>query len=1783
MKQIPHRFMILAGVLIATNIIGLIWIRHELMRTSRQVVRLVSVHLSPDEVSPDRLTLLFDRNMVQQESMGRTEPVQLFELEPVWPGSWQWSRPDTLEYMLDKPLPPGRVFRLHPTGRFRTRTGKVLEGNNDFRVETVALKLEECTVLTVDNHDVTLEMGFNQPVGPLDLLHHTRFYDDRSSRDMGNVVCLTKMAEEKIVVRVSRPDSNRIKIVVGEQLAGYGAQLSLGSKVERTLEISSVFSLLSIHALQTCLEDTVAINLQFSQQLNTQQEIPNISVEPLVETLKVHRDYKTLVVSGKFVPGSNYTIKVPGTLLDNDNHALGKEQSATVIIPDREPSIQFAHKWGFLSPLGNLTLDIKATNVEGIELKSWRIYQNNLIPHLHGAELDETSRFLRHKTVKFDTSYNEVQKLAVELQDLIEGGNGIYHIQARATNRRWTSDWAVVNITDLAITAKSERDGLLVWVTSLRTGKPVSGVQVTAITSNNQTLAKAETDAVGIARLKYISTGPDGKMWVITAQKDGDLSYLQASDNQWMIDDVEQSGRAYARHYEVMLYPERGVYRPGDTIYLTGILRQTTGETPPAFPLAVNVIRPDGRQISELLVKPEENHQGMFQTDFSTRLDGQTGCYRFQVTLPGLKEVLGSTEVFVEAFVPLRMEVKAEPTAERFGPDEPPMMEISAKYLWDQPAARLPLKVEGVLRTVAFKSGEFPNFHFGTGQKSKQLLIPDTAGQLDGNGKAKIAIQLPKLPAAGIYQLDFSATVTESGGRSVSSNSSAILDELDHHIGLRLRDGEVVAVDKPTAADWVSLTGEGKQVPAGKMEMRLVSVEYDTVLKEIDGRQVWESVEKTDEIKMLQLDSAPDTKGSFEITCPRAGKYRVIIEDKKTSSVTSLDFYASEENSMSQTLVMNRPERLEIVTDRQTYLPGETVQVLVRSSFSGTLLLTVETDRVVDFRTSDVNQNTVELRVPLPKELRGCAYLTGTVIRPVDPNQNNWLPHRAMGMARVLLDHTSRMMPVSISAPKKMQPGQSAMVTIETGPSTDPNQPSFVHFWAVDEGILLTSAYQTPYPMSFFLGPRRLGVSTSDIFFQLLPDFERPTGITRIGADGAGENAVSVLRRNPVPSRQRQAAVVWQKIVAVDPNGKVTVEINMPDLIGQMRLMAVAVDHDRYGRAEHNLTLTAPLIVEASWPRFVAPDDAFQVPVKLFNSANRPLSLRFRTDVNGPIEISSDSFAEEIILRPGEPVVHLLNAKAIAIGQVEVQVEAEETKAADQPLKAVNKACLTVRPATALHSEVQLKNITAGEELKLEPSKSFTEGTVRMTVAISPRPTIQLKAALERLIDYPYGCVEQTTSRLFALLYAADIIGDGNTGAINSMVQAGIARLWSMQTLSGGISYWPGGTDASEWGTAYAAWCLMEAQNAGHKVDPRFSKELIKYLNNRLGADNEGENTLNTKALFCRVLSTFGQPSHGWMNLLAERKGKLDAAALAHLAGAFHAAGNKEKAMALLAEQLPSTSVETTTSGLLTSQIQQEAVLLSVLLEIDPNHPMVAPLAESLVKTRQNGCWGSTLENAAAIVALSRYQTVTSNEKSEYKGSIQADNAQIINFDHTQPVSHEFTNVSRPVVISSSGSGKIYITVTMEGLAVKGVVQPYNRQMSTQRRWVDREGKAIDPNSLHVGDLVHVEIEVNSPSNRIVNNVAIVDALPGGMEVENPRLATSIHTDQQSENQPDHMEFLDDRVVLFCSIGNEPRVFKYALRATTAGSFELPPIQASCMYNPAIASLHKGGGVVIRP
>jgi len=1778
MHRPSQKSLAFAAMFATINIAGLAWIHHDLMSAPRATVRVLSASLMPDRDDPDRIVVSFDRELVGEAAVGGVEKAGMFRITPARPGQWLWAARDRLEYILDEPFSSGRVLTLSATPQLKSATGRTLEGSSEFKFIVRPLRLVSSGVVASDRTDITLQVTFNQPVDPAEFLRCVSLYDDKTTIRLNGPSCLTLAPQKDIVIRFARPASNFFKVVIDGSLTGGEAEAGLGNSVSIIREIAPGFALLHSYVERSALEETASVRLFFSQGLSDKQQPPQVAVEPAVEDLRVYLSGNSLEAGGKFTPGRRYTIRVPATLVSEQGKTLGEGVSVAVEVPDHEPAIAFEHSSGILSPRGTLTVDAKGVNLDQVELQAWRVHANNLVPHLHGTQTAETSQSVLDKTVRVKLPHNEVRKLALGVSDLLSQPLGIYLVEARAQERRWTADRTIVTITDLAITAKRHRDGYLVWVTSLRTAEPVSDVEVGGLTYNNQKVATARTNAEGIAELRFASHHPDGEIWVITAGKDNDLSYLVPDENQWMIDDIEQSGRPYAEHYEVMLYTDRGVYRPGETIHLTGIIRDTTGMVASRFPLSVKIHRPDGRQVADLLVNRRQKDQGMFHTSFTPSAEAQTGAYQFCVTLPGSQDELGSTSALVEAFVPVRMEVKATPSSERFGPNVPPAVKVTSRYLWDQPAGDLPVRLEGTLRSAAFESKAHPDFQFGSNRREAPILLPATDGQLDGQGGCEVRVKLPEALKAGLYTMRLSAAVTEPGGRSVSSNASATLDLLDMHIGLRMPRGQVAPVGEPIAIDWVRMAGDDRPAAPGPMAGQLLRVEYDTVLKKVDDKYVWQSVEKTQKVGQERAIAPDGTQGSFDVVCPNPGMYRAVVTDARRGSVTTLEFYASRVSDSAQSLPMNQPERVEIVTDKKKYLPGETAKVLLRSPVPGTVLLAVETDSVVAHHLARIAENTCELEVPLPADLRGSAFLTATVIRPVDPNQESWLPHRGLGAVQVLMDHGSHRVPVSIDAPAKAQPGELVTVTVDAGRPSDPNQPALVHVWAVDEGILLAGAYETPDLCEFFLGPRALGVATADVFNWLLPDYKRPSGMTRIGGDGYDLDS---LRRGPVPTRTREPAVVWREAVPVDSEGKITVRMQLPDLTGQLRVMAVAVDHDRYGTGERALTVTSPLLVEASWPRFAAPGDRFTVPVKLFNSTDRPLAVQMKTTVSGPAEVQSGQSTEGLTVEPGKPVTRLLQASATGTGPVDVKIEVAGDGSAGAPLTAHSIAALPVRPATALHTAVELKAVSAGQQISIEPPDLFLKGTVQMSVRVSARPTVELQAALEDLIDYPYGCVEQTSSRLLSLVYAPEILDPNRAKAIDGMVKAGIARLWSMQTPSGGLSYWPGEPSPNLWGTAYAASCLLEAKNAGYQIDPRFTSELVKFLESRLKGIGEEDPGINTQALICRVLAGFGEPPHGWMARLAEQKDKLDVAALANLAGAFHAAGNNEKALSLLPSSPPATAIATTTVGRLTSQVQQEAVWLGALLEIEPNHPVVAPLAASLNKARSNGQWGSTLNNAAAIAALTRYQAITTRDQPEFAGTIQTEGGRIVHFSHKEPASLELRNTVAPVKVSSEGHGMIYIVTSSTGLVRDDLVKPYESQLSVERRWTNRQGEPVDVNALAVGDLVQVEIAV-STTGGTVHNIAVVDALAGGMEVENPRLATSAETGDLAGDAPEHVEFLDDRVVLFCTADRHEKTFRYALRVITAGEFALPPIHASCMYDPSVACLGEAGRIVVR-
>ena len=1815
MRGIPLRFWGLSAVLIALNLGAWCWVRQSAQPPSsaaRQTLKVVAALPQKQVDETDRLSIVFDGPAVAPAKVGKFEDAPLFKVSPDVPGQWQWASTEQLDYVLEDPLPAGRTINVQPSSDLEVQLGRAVQISAEIEFKTRALELEQCNILSSNRNEVQFELVFNQLVDPGDLLRNLKVQESlalAAAPDLKNTQpaspmpvfanlnpsCLTSKPHTRLVLRCNRPQRRALDVTLAAELTGHEADRPLGKVTTRNLTLTQTFALLRSEVPQPGTEQQLEVRLYFSEDLEHDQKLPPITVEPPVTGLSSRVDLNwgraALILEGAFQPGRTYQASVGKTLLSADGQTLEDDVRVSFSIPEREPTVEFAQNQGVLSPQGNLSLDVKTVNVGQLRFRATRIHANNLVQHLQGRYTFDIGRTVVEKSVKVKGSRTEPQTQVLELKKLLNDASplGIYEIEARATDETWRRDEATVTITDLALITKREADGVWVWVSSLKTAQPVAGVKVSAVSHTNQTLATAQTGADGIARLPVSPKHPDGAPWVIVAEKENDLAYLLADRREWVIDDVNQSGRPHPGAYDVVLYTERGVYRPGDTLHVTGLIRDAQGATPPSFPLAIKIKRPDGRTAATVTATPEPDKQGIFQFDFPTRDDSQTGPYEFTVTLPGADEILGETTALVEAFVPARIEVKAETVSPRFGPAEKASIKVTGRYLFGQPATGLPLVVQGSYQLVPLQSkaaGEF-DFPIETSIPRVSIQIPPVT--LDDQGISLVELPAPPKSPTGIWKANLTTTVTEPGGRSISQSVSLLWDTADRHVGLKL--GRIMPVSTAVPIDFVQWTGSDAPATPGAVQFILERIEYDTVLRQLNGSYRWISSERPIAVadQTIAADAIQSGKGQVSITCPTGGSYRLRAIDKLSGRVTVANFYASSQSNESSTVALNKPERLEIVLDQPQYKPGTTAKVVVKSPFGGTLVLCVETDRVIEQRVTAMPENTTTLEIPIPATLRGGAFITAAVVRAIVPEDKSWLPHRAFGMARIVTDHADHQLPIQLQSPSRVQPGESTTVTIQTTKPESGKPVPLVHLWAVDEGILLTTRYPTPDLAKHFLGQRERGVTTEDVYADLLPDHQRPADWSRIGGDGDGHE-VDAQRRSLVPPKKIDMAVLWRGFAPVDAEGHARFDFQLPQFTGELRFMAVVVDGDRYGSTQHAVTVTSPLLLEASWPRFVAPGDEFLVPVKLFNSTADQLSVQLNLKVDGPVTVTLPAETSNITVAPQSPTTVWLPVKGTGMGTATITLKGVARASADSVLSSQQVAQLPVRPGLPLHSESIVYRGKAGTPLEIPPTDKFEPGTFKTQVSINSQPTLEFLPAADSLLDYPYGCVEQTSSRLWGLLIAKDILlqqepGSGRGKVVNDMIASGIGRLWSMQTRNGGLGYWPGADEPTAWGTVYAAEVLAEAAQQGHAVDPRFRDELLAYLTATLHGRNGDAISLQTKAQICLVLAKFQRPEEGWMTRLTEQVKELEVSSRADLALAWNSIGRKDRALSVLTDDTLVQAAPVSFHERITSPVQQTATLLNALLELDRDHPWIPGLVTKLMDSRKYGHWGNTAENAMALRALVRYQVVP-QEPPSYSGTVTGASGTLFPFQHAQPAAFTLANQATPLKLESAGQGQFFVNVTTTGLQKAGAVAAtYDRHLEVRRIWSNGEGQPIDPQQIKVGDLVQVAVTIRTLPNAessLVRNVAVVDALPGGFEVENPRLSTSAEAADKPETAiADHVEFLDDRVVLFTSSFRKARTFRYALRAVATGKFVSPPIQASCMYSTDYASVHGGGKVEI--
>ena len=1775
-----------------------------------------------------------------------------FEIQPALSGRWRWLAPERLAFDLDEPLAIGRVVMMRPTPALEELAGRPVAIDCHPRWETRPLGAVGASVSSADDQHVTIEVEFNTEVT-------ARAFAASVSLAAGDrelaVEPLTGESGTHHLLRIERPDTGQVELTLAVGLLPDGGELGLPAERRFQLHLPSRFELTGTRAYSHSNSPRSSVHLYFDRALASGQESVPVTVTPAVAPIGVRVRGSQVVIEGAFTCGERYAFEVGSSLLSADGESLGRVRRLEVQIPDRSSQLTIPVDEGVLSPEGGLQLELVTTNIPGVRIAASRVLPGNLVAHLRGERAAYTSREVRSGVFPLGLSPNEIQRHVIDLGSLLGGDSGdargVYSINVRSTDDRWDRDRALVRVSDLVPTVKRDADGYHVWVRTLSGGTSVEGARLSVLSIKDQLLAStaSDIDGYGFLPIPAGSSGGKGgarngagKAFAVLVEHGGDLGFVDLTGRRWSVPAQIASGRERSDLADVFVYPERGLYRPGDTVHLTGITRDPRGLVFTRA-LELEVERPDGRVMLKVAVQGDPG-QGFFHVDLPTAGDARTGHWQVRVRDPQSGALVGRARFSVEAFLPARIVAKA-----RRGAGEGnghPRTSVTARALAGTSTEGFRSVLQARWEPKDFVSAHLGAFSFKRLKDERRVQRASWEGQLDAEGACEAAVPGVASLEPGLWSGRAHWTVTEPGSRSATDQVSVTADTAPYHLGLALwtsaAEGDragtpqritrvplagrsvVVGINEPFDAGFVALNPGDTPVDAGRLWLSLERLEFQRELGSVGGRTTWSWREVIHGVWNGPV-VAPSGPGFETLKVSIPGTYRLTLHDDDGGPVSALRFYATASDRRSFRPPAEDRSAVEVLPRESRVLPGEALEVLVRAPFDGSLLLTLEDDRLRWHTRASVEGGSVVVQVPLPDDLRGSVILSAQVSRALDHRVADWSPHRSHGWARLDVEHRSQQLGVAIGAPERVRPGSAVRVTVRVSESALARangdragaasshglRPAAVHLWAVDEGIRVAGGDRAPQPWAHFFAPLVHSTPTTDGWFDLLPDHRLPQSVGRIGGDAEGSGAA---RRRSPESVHRIPGVVWLEAIPLDEEGRATFDVLVPEFTGELTWLAVAVDGDHYGSTQASTRLAGEVPLSVSVPRFAAPGDRFSVPLRFENQTDETADVTPTLVLAGPASVQTLA-APARALAPGESAVQWFDVLATGSGRITGHARLGGAFEGGRSVEELASIDLPVRSGRPIVVRTHMLNVDAGpadrgtESFDLASLMGLDAGGLTgaaelggARVQVSASQSIDLVPAGRYLSGYPYGCAEQTGSRIMALLALPALAVPGGPGTsgddsedlarlVSERVASGIHRLWSMQTADGGIGYWPGKRRASPWASVYVGEILLACEHTGHGAPKEMSHRLGAYLEGLLKEVREP----SARGLIVPVLARLGRPQPGWASRLEEDPQALGVAGRAAMGEWLASSGQSARARRLLEWVEPAdpkapgevapAAHRGMDMGLLGSDTRVRALTLLAYLQLDPRGVRVVELARQLEDERDagGGRWRNTLDNACALQALSLYRETLEADPSNWEGQLSMGDL-LFAIDSTAPRAFELPALDTPLEVNLRGQGRAYLTATLAGRV--GRNEPAkDRGLVVRRRWLTGAGTEVDPSQVRLGDLIYAEITLRRDGPRDVEGVVIVDPLPGGFEIENPRLLEglpemaegledrSVPRRRLQPGTAERVEYLDDRVLIFTGAFERREVYRYCLRAVAVGEFEWAPVQAESMYAPEVSSV----------
>jgi alpha-2-macroglobulin len=1544
-------------------------------------------------------------------------------------------------------------------------------------------------------------------------------------------------------------------------------------------------------------------------------------------------------------PGHQYRVKLSDTLLATSRRKLGQAHSCEVRSDEMAPSYFFASK-GTVLPAGlNGGLPVVTVNIPEVDVEFLRVSpeklpafinlvsgkkgnaesaeegdsdedgndhyggnRNQLKGQTSGWQLNAlqgiaasvySNRFVTNDVPNSrKVSFLPVEKIA-ELKE-----PGIYVAVMRRPGF-FDNDYQVTYfyVSDIGLHVRRQVKQTDVFTTSLSSGKAQASIELEVLGGTGKVLLRGATDGDGHGVLPGL---PDGAR-LLLARRGKETSIIALQEPGLDLAEFDIGGHL-PRDAKLFAWSGRDVYRPGEKFTVSLMVRSANGAALPPMPVKVELKKPSGDVVSANLWQPDPKTPGYLQQQIALPADAATGKWTLEFRAdPAAKRADTLYGFQVEEFLPERLKLALNSDAAPLSSHQGFSIAVQGDYLYGAAAAG-----NRLLGSVAQERArnplpkEWPGFifgDFGDDKTKTRTELPET--MLNDSGKATLQVPFDSI-ATSPMRIRASLSLLESGGRPVVRSIERLWWPAEAMIALRPTfDNDVAREGSLAEFELIRVTPAGKFKPLKQAPFRLVREDRQYYWRYDAGRG-WHSgyAEAEETIHAGVLDLTKRARLSVPV---KWGTYRLEVTDPETKLVLRYRFYAGW-NAQDAESLGNRPDRVRLQLEGAPANAGSEVKLKIVPPHDGEALVLVEADKVLWSKRVAVNTGGSTVTIPVDKNWnRSDLYVSTVVFRP-GSHGDRVTPARAVGMTWLPLARESRKLNVKITAPAQVEPEKRIVARVKVDGAA--GKSAMVTVSAVDVGILNITSFKTPDPFDFFFGKHRFGAELSDIYGKLIERMDGTPGNIKWGGDAGKRDTKSMPKKVKLVD-------IFSGPVQLNARGEADVPLQIPDFNGTLRLMVVASTADAYGNAEREVTVSAPIVAEIALPRFIGPGDNSTLALDVTNMMAAEQNLHIQLSADKLLRVEDGERNAKLAPRQR----HILRFKVeptepFGLARVMLDVKTGGAK----PVVIHREFALQIQPPVPREQDARRLRIEPGSSQRLDANmvERFYRGSATLSVAIANRPPLNVRSIVKGLLDYPYGCLEQTTSAAYPHIYideaSAQAVGlEPHTREQRArFIEGAVGRIAGMQGATGGFRLWRGDDGPYEsWLTPYVTSFLMDAREAGFNVPEAMTKRAQQWMSERLnGAANQfsalpaavkpdanGRYDWRDYELIRNNHQRFAELAHIGYMLAREQKASLASLRLLHdqyrdrarsplplvqLGIALQLMGDNKRSEVAIAEAMAKpygvrVDWEWDWLGDYGSAVRDQAMSYALMLRHKVSHPLreslLTNLADRLGKPRG---YFSTQERIALFLAA---RAAGGSTTEPWQAVVKtADGSVTLNSKGSEVRSFDPALALKGITIENQGSHPLWIEVEASGFPLKLPV-PSTEKMTLERRWFTTDGKPWKGGNLKVGDMLLVR--VSAKAKQVIEDALIVDHIPAGLEVENLNLSQGPQAGEffidgvnlaaaSSDPRIKHKEYRDDRFVAALKLDANPVNLFYLLRVVTPGRFHVPGPYGEDMYRPEI-------------